>query len=90
MPRYIVERTFPDGLDIPANDSGDQLRMNIIQTNAHQQVTWLHSYVSSDRKKTFCLYEGPTPEAVRLAASHNKLPIDRITEVRILDPYSHF
>lgn len=90
MPRYIVERTFPDGLDVPANDDGAQTRMNIVQVNTHEHVTWLHSYVSVDKKKSFCLYEGPTPEAVRLAASQNHLPIDRIIEVRILDPYFYF
>jgi hypothetical protein len=37
--------------------------------------------------RTFCIYDGPTPEAVRRAAARNKLPISRITEVRVLDPY---
>jgi hypothetical protein len=90
MPRYIVERTFSDGLEIPANYDGAQVRLNIIGANTREHVTWIHSYVSIDRKKSFCVYEGPTPEAVRLAASQNNLPIDRITEVRILDPYFHF
>jgi len=50
-------------------------------------VTWLHSYVSEDRRKTFCVYEGPSPEAIRRAADRNRLPIERITQVRVLDPY---
>ena len=48
---------------------------------------WLHSYVSDDRTKTFCVYDGPSPEAIRRAAERNKLPVDHITEVRVLDPY---
>jgi len=50
-------------------------------------VTWVHSYVTPDRKHTFCVYDAPTPEAIRRVAELNKLPVDRITEVRVLDPY---
>jgi hypothetical protein len=32
-------------------------------------------------------YDGPSPEAIRRAAEVNQLPVDRITEVRFLDPY---
>ena len=47
----------------------------------------VHSYVSDDHAKTFCVYDGPSPEAIRLAAERNGLPVDAITEVRVLDPY---
>jgi len=50
-------------------------------------VTWLHSYVTVDKRKTFSVCDAPTPEAVRRAAQRNDLPIDRITEVRVFDPY---
>jgi hypothetical protein len=50
-------------------------------------VTWVHSYVSSDKSTTFCVYDGPSPEAIRHTAELNGLPVDRITEVRVLDPY---
>lgn len=50
-------------------------------------MTWVHSYVTGDKRKTFCIYDGPSPEAIRRAASCNNLPVDRITEVRVLDPY---
>lgn len=87
MPRYIVEREFPGGLQIPVDEIGAQVCRTVVECNLADQVTWVHSYVSSDRKKTFCLYEAPTPEAIRRAASRNKLPVGRITEVRVLDPY---
>jgi hypothetical protein len=45
------------------------------------------SYVTPDRKRTFCIYDGPSPEAIRRAADCNKLPVTRITEIRVLDPY---
>lgn len=47
----------------------------------------MHSYVAPDRKQTFCIYDAPTPEAIRAVAKHNHLPVDRITEVSVLDPY---
>ena len=47
----------------------------------------MHSYVSADKKKTFCVYDGPTREAIRKVAAKNELPVERITEVRVLDPY---
>ena len=77
MPRYIVERTCPDGRREP-----DQVEMN-----ADEGVTWLHSYVSEDDSKMFCVYDGPSPEAIRKAAARNGLPVERITQVRVLDPY---
>jgi hypothetical protein len=36
---------------------------------------------------TYCIYDGPDPEAIRQAAYRNGLPVERITEVRVLDPY---
>ena len=52
-------------------------------------LTWVHSYVSMDKKNTFCIYDGPSPEAIRKVAERNGLPVERITEVRVLDPYFH-
>ena len=87
MPRYLVERTFADGLDIPINDAGMTVTATVISNNAEHGVTWVHSYVSDERTKTFCVYDGPSPEAIRLVAERNGLPVDAITEVRVLDPY---
>jgi len=87
MPRYVVERTFPDGLDIPANSQGAQICQLVVEKNAEDGVTWVHSYVSDDKRKTFCIYDGPSPEAIRRVARKNSLPVDKITEVRVLDPY---
>lgn len=87
MPRYLVEREFPNGLKIPVDETGAGACLVVVETNLAEQVTWIHSYVSADRKKTFCVYDGPSPEAIRRTASRNKLPLERITEVRVLDPY---
>ena len=87
MPRYMVERTFPDGLHIPINADGEKACMSVVGVNGKGGVTWVHSYVSDDKKKTFCIYDGPSPDAIREVAVSNGLPVDAVTEVRVLDPY---
>ena len=86
MPRYLVQRTFPDGLHIPV-DQGAEVCSPVVSVNAEEGVTWVHSYVSEDKRTTFCVYDGPSPEAIRKTASRNQLPVDQITQVRLLDPY---
>jgi hypothetical protein len=83
----MVQRTFPDGLHIPMNDAGRKTLLGVVETNAGDGVTWVHSYVSDDTHTTFCIYDGPSPEAIEHAATCNGLPVDSITEVRVLDPY---
>ena len=85
--RYLVERSFPDRLEIPINVEGSQICLNVVSTNAEDNVTWVHSYVTMDKKKTFCIYDAPSPEAIRKAADKNGLPVDNIVEVSVLDPY---
>jgi predicted amidohydrolase YtcJ len=87
MPRYLVERSFPDGLSIPMTEAGARICQRVIKSNAAQGVTWIHSYVNPERTKTFCVYDAPTEDAIRRAAEQNELPVDVITEVSVLDPY---
>lgn len=87
MARYVVERTFADGLAITPDEQGAAACLEVVATNARSGVTWLHSYVTGDRSRTYCIYEAPSPQAVREVAELNGLPVDRITEVRVLDPY---
>jgi hypothetical protein len=87
MPRYVVERTFPDGLAIPTDDVGAKSCLDVVRNNAEEQVTWVTSYVSTDRTKTYCVYDGPTAESIQRAAQANGLPADSVTECRVLDPY---
>jgi hypothetical protein len=87
MARYLIERQFPQGLTIPLNDDGKKAVANVVANNAEHGVTWLHSYVNPDRTATFCIYDGPSPEAIRKVADRNGLPVTRITEVTVLDPY---
>jgi len=87
MPRYLVERSFPEGLNIPTNDLGARICRETVLNNEEDSVTWIHSYVSDDGKKSYCVYDAPSPEAIRRTARRNYLPVDRITEVQVLDPY---
>ena len=87
MPRYMVERTFPRGLEIPVNDKGEEVVSGVVGHNGDLGVTWVHSYVSADHTKSFCVYDGPDPETIRKAAERTSLPVDRITRVSVLDPY---
>ena len=87
MKRYVVERIFPEGLSLPNNEKSCQIVLGVISNNTEDHVTWIHSYVSADKKKTFCIYDAPSPEAIKKAAEKNGLPVDKITEVKVLDPY---
>lgn len=78
--RYLIERSFPagalDGLDAAAKE-----RVNA--NNASAGVRWLQSYANADKTKTYCLYEGPSEDAIRQAAALNALPVDSIMEVPV-------
>lgn len=75
----MVERTYGAGTVIPDAASVEQ--------NADVGVTWLHSYVASGVKRTFCICDAPSPEAIRRAAKRSSLSVVRITQVSVLDPY---
>jgi len=87
MPRYVVQRTFPEGLRFPVSDDGAEVCRRVVEQNAEEGVTWISSFVSDDETKTFCIYDAPTPEAIRKTAARNELPVDHITRVSVLDPY---
>jgi len=90
MPRYLVERTFSAaglGAGGGAGDSRAADRLDaVIGTNARDGVTWIHSFVTPDRCRSFCIVDAPSPEAIRVAAHATALPVDRITEVRMREP----
>ena len=87
MPRYLIERSFPQGLAIPLNDEGRKAVDSVVRNNAEHGATWVHSYVNPERTQTFCIYDAPSPESIRKVAERNGLPVGRITEVTVLDPY---
>ena len=76
MPLYMIERTFADQLDL----SNDDVKL-IEEINADEGVRWLFSFLSADRRRTYCLYEAPSPHAITAAARRANLPADVIVEV---------
>ncbi len=87
MARFMVERSFTDGLHIPVNADGAEACLGVVGRNAEVGVTWVHSYVNEDKTKTYCVYDGPDAEAIQRAAERNGLPVDSVTRVSVLDPY---
>jgi hypothetical protein len=59
----------------------------IVSNNALEGVTWVHSYVTTDKKKLFCIYDAHSSEAIREAAERNNMPVDNIIQISVLDPY---
>jgi hypothetical protein len=76
MPRYLIERNFADQLEV-TKDAADQVR----RVNEEEGVKWLFSFLSTDKRKTYCLYEAPNAEAIRIAARRANLPADVIIEI---------
>jgi len=76
MALYLIERNFAEQLSV-----NQDAATAITQVNADAGVKWLFSFLSVDKKKTYCLYEAPNPEAVREAARKANLPADVIVEL---------
>ena len=87
MKRYMVERSFPNGLMVPINEEGSKLCLTVVSKNLEDNVTWVHSYVTPDKKKSYCIYDAPSPEAIRKSAEKTGLPVGAIVEVMVPDPY---
>ena len=81
MPLYVIERALADELDV----SGDDVRL-IDEINADEGVRWIFSFLSADRRQTYCLYEAPSPDAIIAAAKRANLPADAIVEVGAAAP----
>jgi hypothetical protein len=81
MPLYVIERNFAEQLEI-SKEAADQ----VIAINVEEDARWLFSFLSADKKKTYCLYEAPNPEAIRKAAERAGLPADVIIEVSEVRP----
>ncbi len=81
MPMFLIERQFSDVLEL-----GGAVVAGVQRINADVGVNWVYSFLSADRKKTYCLYEAPSAEAIREAARRNGLPADSVIEVSQVRP----
>ncbi len=76
MPLYMIERAFAEELEITSDD----VKL-IDEINADEGVQWLFSFLSADRRRTYCLYEAPSPDAIVTAARRANIPADAVVEV---------
>ncbi len=81
MPLYMIERTFADKLDLTSDDV-----KAIEEVNAEEDVRWVFSFLSADRRRTYCLYEAPSPDAIVAAARRAHVPADEVVEVGAATP----
>jgi Protein of unknown function (DUF4242) len=81
MPLYVIEREFAEELEL----AGDDIRL-IDEINADEGVRWVFSFLSADRRHTYCLYEAPSADAILTAAKRSNLPADAIVEVGPASP----
>jgi hypothetical protein len=76
MPVFMIERRYADELDLTADAAEGVNRIN-----DDEGVRWLYSFLSADKRKTYCLYEAPSADAIRRAAERAGLPADVIVEM---------
>lgn len=83
MPRYLIEHSFPEALDC---DVGQRDRIKqIVDLTAQTGMLWLHSYIAVDRQRAVTVAEASSAADVRVAMRSVGWPIDRITEIHMLD-----
>jgi hypothetical protein len=81
MPLYVIERNFAVELDLSSED----VKL-IDEINADEGVRWLFSFLSADRRRTYCLYEAPSSDAIVAAAHRANVPVDAVVEVGAAAP----
>lgn len=81
MALYVIERSFAEQLEL--TDADVEL---IEEVNSDEGVRWLFSFLSADRRRTYCLYEAPSPDAILAAAKRANVPADAIVEVSAATP----
>jgi hypothetical protein len=76
MPVYVIERNFAEQLDMTSDE------VNLLEEiNGDEGVSWLFSFLSADRHRSYCLYEAPSADAILDAARRAGIPADVVTEV---------
>lgn len=81
MPLFLIERSFADEVDVDQATAD-----NIKRINDEIGIEWLYSFLSADRRKTYCLYEAPSAEAIREASRRLNVPADAIIPVSEMRP----
>jgi hypothetical protein len=81
MALFLIERSFAEQLDL----TGEDVRV-IEDINADEGVNWLFSFLSADRRRSYCLYEAPSPVEIIAAAKRANVPVDQVVEVSKFQP----
>ncbi|HEV8154496.1 MAG TPA: DUF4242 domain-containing protein [Gaiellales bacterium] len=81
MALFLIERSFAEQLDL----TGEDVRV-IEDINADEGVNWLFSFLSADRRRSYCLYEAPSPDQIIAAAKRANVPVDQVVEVSKFQP----
>jgi Protein of unknown function (DUF4242) len=81
MALYVIERRYADQLEL-SSDGVEALQ----EINADEGVDWLYSFLSADRRQSYCLYEAPSPDELIAAARRAGIPADVIVEVNRVSP----
>src|ERR1044072_8039955 len=76
MPQFLIERNFAEQLDVSKETAS-----TIKQVNDELSLRWVFSFLSADKKKTYCLYEAPSAEAIREAAPRSNPPADLVIQL---------
>jgi hypothetical protein len=76
MALFIIERNFAQQLEVQP----DTVKA-LLEINENCGVKWLTSFLSADKRKTYCLYEAKHPDELREAARRANIPADAITEL---------
>jgi hypothetical protein len=84
MPMYVIERAFAEQLDLTSDD----VKL-IEEVNADEGVRWLFSFLSADRRRSYCLYEAPSPDMILAAAKRVGIPADAVVEVNRISADSY-
>jgi hypothetical protein len=76
MALFLIERNFAEKLQVTPEAAA-----HINEINAQETIRWLISFLSLDKKKTFCLCEADSAEAILKAVKRAGIPTDEIIEV---------
>lgn len=81
MPLFLVERSYAYDLELTAEDVA-----GIKAINDAAGARWVSSFLSADKRKTYCLFEAPSEAAILEAVRLGSPPVDAIIPVDEIQP----
>jgi hypothetical protein len=83
MPLFLIERNYAEQLEVTPDGflkrprTADQIR----SFNEEMGCSWVFSFLSADKRKSYCVYEAPNAEVLREHARRADIPADAIIEL---------